>query len=120
MSGATSDETTDDGEQEIPGPNEMYCPHCSEITPRGGVICGHCGGPMDNNAQSRVSPAKWERWGEKALNYSFLAAIFGPVAVYCGLKLRQYDEERGLYYIKHGLIYTIILAIVLVLAVSML
>jgi len=102
-------------QQDIPDPDEMFCPHCGEITPKGGTICGHCGGPLHADGQQRVPPAKWESWGKNSAGLSYLLTplIFAPVAFYCGHKLRRYDEEAGMRIIGYA-IGSVLLWIVLI------
>lgn len=92
-----SSATTTDG-QEIPDADELYCPHCGEITPKGGQICGHCGGPLHADATKRIAPAKLRNWGLTAAGFAYVLTplLFAPVAFYCGVKLRRYDEEAGM------------------------
>lgn len=83
--------------EDIPEPDEIYCPHCGEVTPKGGAVCGHCGGPLHGDAQKRTSPATWESRGKWAagLAYVLSPTLFAPVAIYCGIQLRRYDQPAG-------------------------
>lgn len=88
-----------------PDPDEMYCPECGEITPRDGVVCGHCGAPLHGGAGRLASPAKLDDWGRTAagLAYFLSPLIFAPVAFYCGYKLQRYDEAAGMRIIGYAL-----------------
>jgi len=84
-------------ERGMPGPNEIYCPQCGEITPRNVAICARCDSPLQGAGHRRIPPAKWKRWGRTAVGLSLLVLplLFAPIAFYCGHKLRRYDEPAG-------------------------
>jgi len=105
--------------EETPGPNEMYCPECGEITPREGIICGHCASPLNGGRGSSIPPAKLEGWGKTAAGFAYFLTpvIFAPIAFWCGHRLRRFDEEAGMRIIGYAVgsvfIWVFLLALVL-------
>jgi hypothetical protein len=91
--------------RETPGADEMFCPECGQVTPRNGVICGHCGAPLEGGPGTPTPPAKWEEWGKTAAGFAYVLTplLFAPVAFYCGHKLRRYDETEGMRIIGYAL-----------------